>query len=78
MNCMIVLHPKHRLEYFKKKGWDKTSVKAAQKLVFKEFDCAYAHLPIGSETSEGSQLRVDNEVVYFFIINYRLYLTPRF
>ena len=44
-----VLHPRHKLNYFKKAGWDDTWVKTAQEIVRAEFDQTYAFMDIETE-----------------------------
>src|SRR5260221_845641 len=39
-----VLHPHHKLNYFKKAGWDDTWIKTAQEIVCAEFDQTYAFM----------------------------------
>ena len=41
MHQYIVLHPCHKLEYFKRNKWDGKSIKAAHDLVQDEFDRSY-------------------------------------
>lgn len=37
----IVLHPRHKLEYFKRNKWDESSIAAARDIVQDEFDRSY-------------------------------------
>jgi len=64
---MTVLHPKYKLNYFVKKDWNAESIKAIQKLMFEEFDQAYAHLwvPAGAKILE-EKYYVENKKVQFW------------
>lgn len=37
----IVLHPRHKLEYFKKAGWEASWIKAAEEILRVEYDRSY-------------------------------------
>ena len=39
---IIVLHPKHKMKYFKKQGWDKKWIETAEVIVREEFKRNYA------------------------------------
>jgi hypothetical protein len=39
---VTVLHPRHKLSYFKSAGWDHEWIETAQQLVRDEFDLNYA------------------------------------
>jgi hypothetical protein len=58
---LLVLHPRHKLEYFKKNGWCDSWIEAAHDIVREEFDRSYTSLEIASE---GDDLDVssDNKV----------------
>ncbi len=51
---MTVLHPKYKLEYFENKGWDGDFIETVKKVVFEEFDRAYAHLPAGDDAANST------------------------
>jgi hypothetical protein len=61
----LVLHPHHKLEYFKKHNWDATWVDTACQIIHDEFDRSYATLDIqGNDTD----MQVHNhEVVSRFL-----------
>lgn len=40
----VVLHPQHKLEYFKNAGWEEDWVDTAEKIVRAEFDTSYGSL----------------------------------
>lgn len=37
-----MLHPRHKLDYFKKAGWEEEWIVAAQKIVREEYERSYA------------------------------------
>ena len=37
----LVLHPRHKLEYFRRNDWDDTSIDAARNVVQDEYDRSY-------------------------------------
>ena len=45
----LVLHPKHKLRYFEKQGWDETWIKTAEEIVREEFKKNYATYAIQKE-----------------------------
>jgi hypothetical protein len=48
IECFLVLHPRHKLHYFKTAGWEKTWIEAAKTIVREEFDRTYAFMDIES------------------------------
>jgi len=40
--CMLVLHPHHKLKYFKKAGWEPDWITAVEEIVCAEFERSYA------------------------------------
>lgn len=42
ISIFLALHPRHKLEYFKKHGWDATWIETARQIVRDEFDWSYA------------------------------------
>ena len=58
---VTVLHPHHKLEYFKKHNWEDAWVDAASDIVRKEFNQTYAHMDF--EVSHGGIQPDDNKVV---------------
>ena len=44
--CLTVLHPPHKLRYFRKAKWDDTWITTATMIVRDEFMRAYVDLPI--------------------------------
>ncbi|KAF8161867.1 hypothetical protein BJ912DRAFT_865291 [Pholiota molesta] len=64
----MVLHPRHKLEYFVKAKWEKEWIKTAEKIVRDEFNRSYADREI-AEGDDGYGIRKDSAMV-------RLYLSP--
>lgn len=50
-NNILVLHPRHKLQYFKNAGWSAEWIETAKALVRDEFDRSYASLDAGSGSS---------------------------
>ena len=63
----IVLHPCHKLEYFKLAGWKPPWIATARKLVNDRYDKSYAAYHT-SEDSDG-QADIDMEVCYFYSVS---------
>jgi hypothetical protein len=47
----LVLHPRHKLEYFKQNNWEDASIEAAYEIVQDEFDRSYWLLDIEGDNS---------------------------
>jgi hypothetical protein len=47
---VTVLHPRHKLSYFKSAGWDHEWIETAQQLVRDEFDLNYAGMDSGNDS----------------------------
>jgi hypothetical protein len=41
---LLVLHPHHKLDYFKKAGWKEEWITTARQIVHDEFEWSYAEL----------------------------------
>jgi hypothetical protein len=39
--CLVVLHPRHKLDYFKTAGWDDEWIETARNIVREEFERTY-------------------------------------
>jgi len=46
LKFLPVLHPRHKLNYFKKAGWEDSWIEAAHNIVHTEFDETYAFMDI--------------------------------
>jgi len=58
VTTFLVLHPRHKLEYFKKHNWDPEWIDTARRIVREEFDRSYA--PLLAEAGDAS-MQVDKE-----------------
>ena len=47
----VVLHPCHKLHYFKKAGWEEIWIETVQDIVHVEFDHTYTFMDINVEAS---------------------------
>ena len=56
MEHFLVLHPRHKLHYFKTAGWEDTWIETARTIVREEFDRTYAFMDVESEVKEVRQL----------------------
>lgn len=45
-NSLTVLHPRHKLQYFRDANWDDEWIATATGIIRDEFERAYADLPI--------------------------------
>jgi DNA-dependent RNA polymerase auxiliary subunit epsilon len=53
-----VLHPRHKLHYFKTAGWENTWIETARTIVREEFDRTYAFMDVESETKKVRRHRI--------------------
>ena len=44
INGLLVLHPHHKLHYFKSAGWEDEWIETAHNIVWEEFDRTYAFM----------------------------------
>jgi hypothetical protein len=47
-----VLHPRHKLQYFKKAGWEETWIDTSREIVRTEFDETYAFMDVEEQQSD--------------------------
>jgi len=57
-SLVLVLHPRHKLSYFKKAKWEDDWIKAAGQLVRDEFDLSYRQPSNSQESALGNEVRV--------------------
>lgn len=62
---LVVLHPRHKLEYFRNAGWEKDWVDKAEKIVRDEFDQSYGSLD-ASWAVQGSKSKVRRAYITLF------------
>jgi len=82
----LVLHPCHKLEYFKRNGWDEVLIETARDIVQDEFDRSYCSMDIEGDRSTANTTQTLSNIAvgcyftnpYFFSNNYmyRLPLHP--
>lgn len=53
-----VLHPRHKLEYFKTAAWEDDWIETAEGLVCDEFERSYSACPVSDQVDDG--MDVDN------------------
>ena len=63
----VVLHPRHKLQYFKKAGWDETWIKTSRDIVRTEFDGSYAFMDIDVE-SQDTEPTPPSVCIFFFTL----------
>ena len=64
-SVILVLHPRHKMKYFKSAGWEEDWIQTARKIIRSEFDRTYAFMDIEVETQAGSA--EDKVCVYILI-----------
>ena len=52
-----VLHPQHKIHYFKKAGWDENWIETAKDIVRAEFDQTYAFMDVDVDIPESETPR---------------------
>ena len=50
LTTTLVLHPRHKLEYFKRNKWDKPSIEAARNIVQDKFNRLYSKLDVEGDS----------------------------
>ena len=56
LTAILVLHPCHKLEYFRKNNWDEPSIEAARDLVQDVFDESYHELDVEGAMAQCQQI----------------------
>lgn len=62
LTMTIVLHPHHKMEYFKRNKWDKPSTEAAHNIVQDKFKRLYSKLDIEGD-SDPTQTDINTAVL---------------
>jgi hypothetical protein len=65
---LLVLHPRHKLEYFKKNGWHDSWIEAAHDIVHEEFDRSYASMELALEGDDAEVSSEDDKVSPFYVL----------
>jgi hypothetical protein len=63
---LTVLHPRHKLQYFRVAGWEDEWIDAAHTIVREEFDRTYAFMDVDCE------IRVKKVNIHCFNLKYKL------
>jgi hypothetical protein len=72
IDSFSVLHPRHKLQYFKKAGWEDSWIETACTIVCDEFDRTYAFMDIDSKADQTA--RYENNQ---FVLLCKLTTSPR-
>jgi hypothetical protein len=59
-----VLHPRHKLDYFKGAGWEADWITTAQKIVRDEFEGSYADIELVEQEESPKQIEVRILIVF--------------
>jgi hypothetical protein len=49
-DIFTVLHPRHKLQYFEKAGWEESWIKTSRDIVRTEFDQTYAFMDVEEQS----------------------------
>ena len=71
IDSVLVLHPRHKLHYFKTAGWEDEWINTARDIVREEFDRTYAFMDFDGEAVSMNEVRKSPK---FFIVVYLLLL----
>jgi len=58
IQLLLVLHPRHKLQYFKNAGWEEAWITTARSIVRDEYDRTYAFMDIGDTLSNEVRLLI--------------------
>ena len=64
----LVLHPRHKLHYFKTAGWEKTWIETAKTIVREEFDQTYAFMDIDTNVNPIKVRALRGNILYSYLI----------
>jgi len=62
-----VLHPQHKLRYFKATQWEDEWIDAVEQIIRDKFEWKYANLPGDSSDEEGNSIPLPKKKRYVFI-----------
>jgi len=60
----LVLHPHHKLHYFKMAGWEDSWIKTAHAIVCDEFDRTYVFMDVDYEAGPPNKVR--EQLIFYF------------
>jgi hypothetical protein len=70
--CIVVLHPRHKLSYFKNAGWEDDWVNTAETLVREEYKRSYERMTVEDPTRTEIQSKASSSTVcFFFFLDFR-------
>ena len=64
IDSSLVLHPRHKLHYFKTAGWEEEWIDTAHNIVREEFDRTYAFMDFDDEVVSMSKVRQQPDFFY--------------
>lgn len=70
LSTLLVLHPRHKLAYFKTAGWEDEWISAAEHIVRNELECSYAdhgHTTNDSDNEGSADESLSEKVCYHYI-----------
>jgi len=71
---LLVLHPHHKLEYFKKQKWEATWIQAAHDIIRHKFDHSYALVGVQGD-GDGTQVGNSEAVSRIKLLYFNYYLS---
>ena len=74
---LLVLHPRHKLRYFKVVGWEDEWIDVAEQIVRDEFKHKYADLPGDSNDDEGNSIPSPKKKVHNIFNNLPSLAAPK-
>lgn len=60
----VVLHPRHKLHYFKTAGWEDSWIKTAHAIVREEFDRTYAFMDVDHHADPPNEVREQQNFLF--------------
>ena len=69
INAFSVLHPRHKLHYFKTAGWEDDWIQTARDIVREEFDQTYAFMEYDNEVVTMDKVRESPQIYYRRLTN---------
>ena len=69
INAFSVLHPRHKLHYFKTAGWEDDWIQTARDIVREEFDRTYAFMEYDNEVVTMDKVRESPQIYYRRLTN---------
>jgi len=73
----MILHPRHKLTYFKKAGWESQWIEFAEVLLREEFECSYAPTEYHSDSDVSDIALVDKPISENIFDNLGAFAAPK-